>query len=85
MSQAAADLDLPISAPEIEAAMHSLHPNKNPGLDGTLKNGASPTKSYLLELYKGTELYKYAFDTGVLTDSLREALIVSILKPNREL
>lgn len=80
--EAVAELDLPVSVSQIGEAMHSLHPNKTPGLDGYPLEWYCTYQKFLAQ--KLLEVYDDAFEKGMLPNSLRETLIVLIPKPHKD-
>lgn len=74
--------ELSIMVDEIRTAVCSLNPNKTPGLDGLPVEFYSTYNESLAT--KLLEIYRDAFDKGMLPESLREALIVLIPKPHKD-
>jgi hypothetical protein len=74
-------LNKPITSNEIEAIIKSLHPKKSPGPDGFMTKFCQTFKELipiLLKLFQKIEWER------TLPNSLYEASIIFILKPNKE-
>ncbi|XP_056410173.1 uncharacterized protein LOC130340502 [Hyla sarda] len=79
----AAALDAPFSDEEVSMAIASLQTGKTPGLDGLIGDWYRANEERLIPILQN--LFRAATETGRLPDSMREALIVVLPKPGKDL
>ena len=75
-------LDAPISVEENAAAISQMPEHMTPGLDGFPTEWYSQFKDLLCPFLLRT--YNKALDVGILPPTMREALIVLVLKPCKD-
>ncbi|KAJ1109004.1 hypothetical protein NDU88_006374 [Pleurodeles waltl] len=75
-------LDMPFTVEEVAAAILSLPGDKSPGVDGLTPAFYKEYVDILAPCL--LEVYAESLETGSLPASLREALIITVLKPGKD-
>lgn len=82
LSAACAALEAPLTLDELQTAAVSVPNNKSPGTDGLPGENYKAFGELLLPKMLG--VFNAAFDVGKLPESMNEAIIIVLLKPDKD-